>query len=92
MAPSNMKRCVERAALFDYGDGIRLRTCSAEDLIIMKAFADRSRDWADIEGIILRQGAELKWILIEAELMPLLAIRGGMDLWERLGDLRKRLS
>lgn len=85
-------RCVQRAGLFDFGEGIRLQTCSAEDLIIMKTFADRTRDWADIEGIILRQGSELKWSLIEAELMPLLSIRGGMDLWERLVDLRNRLA
>ncbi len=82
--------CVERAGRFDFGEDIRLRTCSAEDLVIMKTFADRSRDWADIEGIILRQGEELDWSLIEAELMPLLAIRGGMDLWNRLLDLRNQ--
>jgi hypothetical protein len=58
----------------------------------MKAFADRSRDWADIEGIILRQGADLDWSLIEAELKPLLSVRGGMELWERLVDLRNLLT
>lgn len=86
------KRCVERAGLFNFGGGVALQTCSAEDLTIMKAFADRSRDWADIEGIILRQGAGLDWSLIEAELKPLLSIRGGMELWERLVDLRNRLT
>lgn len=85
-------RCIERSGFLDFGEGVHLRTCSAEDLIIMKAFANRLRDWADIEGIILRQGAELEWSLIEAELMPLLSIRGGMDLWERLMNLRNRLS
>lgn len=82
------KRCVERASLFDFGENVRLRTCSAEDLVIMKSFADRSRDWADLEGILLRQGATLDWSIIEHELMPLLSIRGGRAIWERLVDLR----
>lgn len=85
------KRCVQRASVFDFGEAVRLKTCSAEDLLITKAFADRSRDWADIEGILLRQGAALNWSLIENELMPLLSIRGGREIWERLVNLRDRV-
>jgi predicted nucleotidyltransferase len=35
--------------------GIALRLCSVEDLVIMKAFANRDRDWSDIDGILIRQ-------------------------------------
>ena len=31
-------------------------TCCAEDLVVTKAFAGRDRDWADIAGVITRQG------------------------------------
>lgn len=30
-----------------------------EDLVIYKAISERARDWSDIEGILLRQGARL---------------------------------
>ena len=33
------QRCVGRASEFDFGAGFRLLTCSAEDLIVLKAFA-----------------------------------------------------
>ena len=48
---------VSRSSLFELPGGPQLRTCSAEDLIVMKAFAARPRDWLDIEGIIIRQPA-----------------------------------
>jgi hypothetical protein len=39
---------VERASIFAF-DGIQLRTCSAEDLIVMKLFASRALDIRDAE-------------------------------------------
>jgi hypothetical protein len=44
---------VDRSTPFTYPPDISLRTCSAEDLIVLKAFADRPKDWMDIEGIIV---------------------------------------
>jgi hypothetical protein len=46
-----------------------------QDLIVMKAFAGRSQDWPDIEGIVLRRGHRLDSHLIERELEPLLALK-----------------
>src|SRR5437867_8899602 len=43
---------VQRSSLFDYPRNIKLRTCSAEDLIVLKAFAGRGQDWVDVEGVI----------------------------------------
>jgi hypothetical protein len=34
---------------------------SAEDLIVLKAFASRPRDWIHVEGIIVRQTGKLDW-------------------------------
>jgi hypothetical protein len=38
---------VSRASLFTYPPDVPLRTCSAEDLIVLKAFADRPKDWLE---------------------------------------------
>ena len=57
---------VERSSLFAFPPDTRLRTCSAEDLIVMKAFAARPKDWLDVEGIIIRQMGTLDWQYIRA--------------------------
>ena len=84
-------RCVTRASAFDFGGGARLVTCSAEDLIVMKVFANRARDWPDVEAVVTHRGSVLDWDLIERELKPLLPLQGGHAAWERLSELRRRL-
>ena len=84
-------RCIERASAFDFGSDIRLVTCSAEDLIVMKVFANRERDWPDVEAVVAHRGATLDWELIERELQPLLPLQGGPEAGERLAELRRRL-
>ena len=69
------ERAVDRASPFRVGEGISLRTCSAEDLIVFKAFADRAQDWIDIEGIAIRQSRHLDADLIWQELTPLLQLK-----------------
>ncbi len=83
------ERVVERASSFEFYADIIIRTCSAEDLIVMKAFAERDRDWADVEGIIARQGTSLDWRLIMSELEPLCELKESPDIIRKLGDLRK---
>ena len=84
-------RCVARASAFDFGGDMRLVTCSAEDLIVMKVFANRERDWPDVEAVVTHLGAALDWALIERELEPLLPLQGGAAAGERLSELRRRL-
>jgi hypothetical protein len=56
--------------------GARLRICSAEDLIVMKAFADRPQDRLDLRGILVRQGTtNLDWKHIWEQLTPLVEIK-----------------
>jgi hypothetical protein len=78
------ERCVERASPFDIGDQRSLTTCSAEDLVVFKAFAGRDRDWLDIEGIVLRQGEALRADIIWRELGPLLELKGEPEAGDRL--------
>lgn len=78
------ERCIERASAFDIGDRQSLTMCSAEDLVVFKAFAGRERDWLDIEGIVLRQVEALDADTIWRELTPLLELKGDTEAEPRL--------
>ena len=81
---------MERATEYRFTDVATLRTCSAEDLIVYKAFANREIDWHDVKGILIRQMGELNFELIERELEPLVELKEEpaiLDKWQRL---RKR--
>ena len=82
------ERLVDRATFYRFLTDARLNTCSAEDLIVLKAFADRSRDWADIEGVLLRTGHRLAWETIETELGPLCEAKEAPHILPRLRTLR----
>jgi hypothetical protein len=81
------ERAVERSSGFEVGSGACLTTCSAEDLVIHKAFAAREKDWLDVRGIVLRQGASLDQPLIWDELRPLLELKDDPRIEERLTSL-----
>ncbi len=81
------ERTVERATAWSVPDGDPLLTCSAEDLVVHKVFAGRNRDWADVDGIIARQGATLDMAAIEAELVPLLELKGDESALPRLREM-----
>lgn len=81
---------VARSSDWEATPGCTLRTCSAEDLIVHKAFAARDQDWADIAGILQRQGAKLDLPLIERELTPLLALKEEPQNLARLHQLIAR--
>jgi len=82
------ERLIERSSDFAIGGGQAINTCSAEDLIILKAFAGREIDWLDVRGIAIRQGGRLDEALIMRELMPLLELKGTP---EAAGRVRKML-
>jgi hypothetical protein len=78
------ERAVARASDFLIQEGVVLTTCSAEDLIVFKAFAGREKDWLDIEGIVTRQGDRLDEALIWTEVEPLLELKDAPEAVERL--------
>lgn len=67
--------CVRRSSVFVYPPQVPLRTCSAEDLVVMKAFAGRGQDWVDVERIIVRQTGKLEWAYIRKQLAPLAELK-----------------
>jgi len=81
------ERAVARASSFAVGEGHSILTCSAEDLVVFKAFAGRDQDWLDIEGIIARQGPALDQTLILTEAEPLLELKEAPASLERLRHL-----
>ena len=86
------ERVVERATVYRFLDEVRLNTCSGEDLVVLKAFADRPRDWADIEGVVLRTGHQLAWETVEAELEPLCEAKEAPHILPRLRTMRVGLQ
>ena len=81
---------VSRASMFTYPPDIPLLTCSAEDLLVLKAFADRPKDWLDIEGILIRQSESLDWSYVRAQLAPLAELKDAPELVDKLE--RRRLD
>jgi hypothetical protein len=79
---------VARASYFQYPPNLRLLTASAEDLIVMKAFADRGQDWVDVERILVRQGGKLDWDYVLAQLRDLAALKESPEIVDRLKKLR----
>ena len=65
-------------------------TCSAEDLVVHKAFANREQDWADIERILMRQIKRLNVDLIFKELRPLLELKEAPEIEDRLRKMMEK--
>jgi hypothetical protein len=82
---------IERAEYQKYFKEICLRICSAEDLIVMKAFADRKRDWADIESVLIKQ-KNLEWNYIFEHLEPLVELKEEPAILDKLIKLKKEIS
>lgn len=81
---------VHRSTFFTFPPEIPLRTCSAEDLVVLKAFADRPKDWVDVEGILIRQAGQLDWDYVVAQLTPLAELKESPDILRRLADRRRQ--
>jgi len=81
---------IERASFQNYLPDISLKICSPEDLIVLKAFADRTRDWADIETIVIKQ-KKLEWNYIYAQLTPLIELKEAPEILRKLEKLKNNL-
>jgi hypothetical protein len=82
---------VARASEFEFLPGSRLRTCSGEDLLVMKAFAAREQDWLDVRGIVARHGRVLNWKQVQADLEPLVELKAAPEILARLERMRQEI-
>ncbi len=67
-------------------------TCSAEDLVVLKAFAGRGKDWVDVEGVVARQAERLETALVLRELRPLLELKEDVQALDRLRAILERAA
>lgn len=72
---------------FYFTKDVNLRTCSAESLIVLKAFASRPRDWEDVRSIAVRQGSNLNRVKIFAQLSPLVEAKEEPEILEKLKNI-----
>lgn len=86
------ERIVERASDHELVPGQQLRICSAEDLVVLKAFAGRPVDWSDIGGVVARSGQHLDVDLVLEEASVLLEIKEAPEDLARLRALLGRLD
>jgi hypothetical protein len=82
------EQVVSRATRYEFLPAVSLLTCSAEDLIVLKAIADRPRDWGDVETIIARQRVRLDWDYLLEQLGPLCQLKDAPEIVDRVRRLR----
>ena len=80
---------VRRASVYSFGPGLDIRTCSAEDLVVLKLFASRPLDIRDAEGVAIRYRDQLDWGYIEEQLRPLVEVKGEPQILATLERLRR---
>jgi hypothetical protein len=78
---------IAQGSLFTFLDQVQLYTCSAESLVVMKAFASRARDWEDIRGILIRQGEKLDRPSVVEKLTPLVELKEEPEILTKLDQL-----
>lgn len=80
---------VQRSTYHEFLPEIVLKVCSPEDLIVFKAFANRLKDWADIENILSIQ-KNLDWKYIYEHLTVLVELKEEPEILTTLNKLRTK--
>lgn len=76
---------IKKSSLFEYDTDCLIRTCSAEDLIVLKVFAGRHQDWFDVEGIVAKNYENLNFDYIHENILMLCHL---IDHPERLDEFK----
>jgi len=82
---------VERATQADFG-GWSAWVCSADDLIIQKVVAGRSKDWPDVEGLLIEQWDNLDHAYIEDWLDQFAQALDSPELLEKYHQVRHQVE
>jgi hypothetical protein len=83
---------VSRSTIENLTDDVVAPVISAEDLIVMKVFAGRAKDWLDVRGILVRQHGKLDLGSVENRLMPLLELLEEPERLNQLAELIRSLA
>ena len=81
------QRILERASDWSVPEHGTIRTCSAEDLVVLKSVANRPQDWIDIKNTIIRQGDKLDRELVVLELAPLVELKDEPEITDQLRQM-----
>lgn len=81
---------ITRSTEAELAPGAVLRTCSATDLVVHKAFAGRPQDWVDIEGVLIRQKGALDWPQLWADLTELAMLKEAPETLDELERVARR--
>lgn len=79
---------IDRAVMIEFEPDVVLRICTAEDLMVLKAFADRAQDRADVIGIARRRGRQLDWQAVLEHLTPLVEAKEQPAILDAIRALR----
>lgn len=82
------EQMIERAEYQTYLPNVSIKICSPEDLIVLKAFADRLKDWSDIGTVLIKQD-NLDWHYINEQLAPLVELKEAPEILTKLEKLKK---
>jgi len=89
--PGYEEELLARARSFEFGE-MTLPVCSPEDFIIQKIIADRPKDWADVEGVLIEQHNQLDQKYIHIWLEQFAEILERSDWLDRYENLLRRLE
>lgn len=78
-----------RASKHAFTEGCELRTCSAEDVVVLKAFTEKPADWQDTVRVIEKQKLTLDKAYIIQKLTELCEIKAAPQILRRV---RKQLG
>ena len=85
------ERVVNRSTYKEYLPERCLRICTAEDLIVLKAFADRPLDWEDVSSILIKQDS-LDWDYIWEQLEPLVELKEAPEILTKLSRYKSEIA
>lgn len=87
--PPYEEEMVARSSVFQYARECLLRTCSAEDLVVLKLFAYRPQDVLDVQPVALRQRGRLDWEYIRRQLEPLAELKEQPEILDAIRRLEE---
>jgi hypothetical protein len=83
---------LKRATAYRFSGNVALPTASAEDVVVMKAFAGRPQDWVDMDGILAKQRGKLDWDYIRRELTLLCELKEAPETMDQLEQIRLKID
>ena len=87
------EQAIRSAVEMELKPGARVKICRPEDLIVMKAFADRPQDWLDVKGVLIRQKERpLDWAHIRKDLKVLVRAKESPELVDKLEAMSREVD